>query len=346
MGINNKKVCLIIIDGWGIGRNDHTNPIFLNNPPYITALKQNYPYYALQTSGIASGLRYLEEGSSEVGHLIIGSGKVIYQAKTRIDQSISNNTFLENQVLLSAISHSKQNNSTLHLLGMLSSSESLASQSHLISLIYMARINGVTNICLHLISDGKDGPKNEIINLVNKLNQESSRLGAITIGSISGRFYALNDHSEMYLDKYCNFLLSNNSNFSKELLPHLLELQQKNITDEFIEPFATKNFKPISNNDSLVFFNLKPNYFPIEYLIQKLNTSISGLTNLKIVSFVDLKQDLNIPIAFPNEKVEYSLSMILSQNQKRQAHLTESLKSLHITYYFNGLNQKPFPGEY
>jgi 2,3-bisphosphoglycerate-independent phosphoglycerate mutase len=311
-------------------------------------LKQNYPYYALQTSGIASGLNYLEEGSSEVGHLIIGSGKVIYQAKTRIDQSISNNTFLTNQVLLTAINHAKQNNSTLHLLGMISSSDSLSSFSHLISLIYMAKINGVTNICLHLISDGKDGPKNEIIDLITKLNNESSRLGAITIGSISGRFYALNDHSEMYLDKYCNFLLSSDSiNFSKELLPHLLELQQKTITDEFIEPFAVKNsFKPISNNDSIILFNLKPNFFPIEYLIQKLNTNISGLTNLKIASFVDMKPSLNATIAFPNEKVEYSLSMVLSQNQKRQAHLTESLKSLHVTYYFNGLNQKPFPGEY
>jgi len=344
----NKKVCLIIIDGWGIGHNDHTNPIFLNKPPYLDSLKQNYPYYALQTSGIASGLNYLEEGSSEVGHLIIGSGKVIYQAKTRIDQSISNNTFLTNQVLLTAINHAKQNNSTLHLLGMISSSDSLSSFSHLISLIYMAKINGVTNICLHLISDGKDGPKNEIIDLITKLNNESSRLGAITIGSISGRFYALNDHSEMYLDKYCNFLLSSDSiNFSKELLPHLLELQQKTITDEFIEPFAVKNsFKPISNNDSIILFNLKPNFFPIEYLIQKLNTNISGLTNLKIASFVDMKPSLNATIAFPNEKVEYSLSMVLSQNQKRQAHLTESLKSLHVTYYFNGLNQKPFPGEY
>ncbi len=344
----NKKVCLVIIDGWGIGRNDHTNPIYLNKTPYLDSLKQNYPYYALQTSGIASGLNYLEEGSSEVGHLIIGSGKVIYQAKTRIDQSISNNTFLQNQELLKVISHAKDNNSTLHLLGSISSSEALSSISHLISLIYMAKINNVNDICLHLVADGKDGPKNEIINLIEKLNKEVSNLGAIKIGSISGRFYALNDHNEMYLEKYCNFLLAHESiNSSKDLIPHLESLQQKNITDEFIEPFAVKDiFKPISNNDSLILFNLKPNYFPMEYLVKKLHTNISGLTNLKILSFVDLKQDLNIAIAFPNEKVDHSLSAVLSQNQKRQAHLTESLKSLHVTYYFNGLNKTPFPGEF
>jgi 2,3-bisphosphoglycerate-independent phosphoglycerate mutase len=343
-----KKVCLIIIDGWGIGRNDHTNPIFLNKAPFIDGLKQNYPYYALQTSGIASGLNFLEEGSSEVGHLIIGSGKIIYQAKTRIDQSISNNSFLENPTILSAINHAKTNNSTLHLLGVISSSDSLASISHLIALIYMIKSNGISNICLHLISDGKDGAKNEVLNLIQTLNQESSRLGAIKIGSISGRFYALNDHNEMYLEKYCNFLVDSNSiNSAKDLESHLLSLQEKSITDEFIEPFAIKDtFKPITNNDSLIIFNLKPNSFPIEYLIQKLNTNISSLTNLNIVSFVDMKNDLNVKIAFPNEKVENSLSMVLSQNQKRQAHLTESLKSLHVTYYFNGLNQKPFPGEY
>jgi len=278
----------------------------------------------------------------------LGSGKVIYQAKTRIDQSISNNTFLTNQSLLEVINHVKQNNSTLHLLGMLSSSSTLSSLNHLISLIYMAKSNGVNNICLHLIADGKDGPKYEMIELIQKLNQEYSRLGAIKIGSISGRFYALNDHDEMYLEKYCNFLLSSDSiNFSKDLFDQLLLLREKSITDEFIEPFAIKdNFKPIANNDGLILLNLKPNAFPMEFLIQKLNTNVSGLTNLKISSLVDMKKDLNVRAAFPNEKVEYSLAMILSQNKKRQAHLTESLKSLHITYYFNGLNQKPFEGEY
>jgi len=342
--INNKKVCLIIIDGWGIGRNDHTNPIYLYKAPFLELLKQNFPYYALQTSGIASGLKYLEEGSSEVGHLILGSGKIIYQAKTRIDQSIANNSFLNNQALLDTINHTKTNNSTLHLIGMLSSSDTISSLQHLIYLIYMARTNSVNNICLHLISDGKDGSRNEIIELTDKLNQETTKLGAINISSITGRFYALNDHTEMYIDKFYNFLINNQP--PKDLIDHLNTLKSKDISDEFIEPFSTSNFKPISNNDSIIFFNLKPNSFPIEYLITKLNSNISGLSNLKITSLVDLKKDLNISVAFPNEKINNCLSMILSQNHKRQAHISESIKSLHVTYYFNGLNKQPFPGEY
>jgi len=310
-------------------------------------LKQNFPYYALQTSGIASGLRFLEEGSSEVGHLIIGSGKIIYQVKTRIDQSINDGTFLKNQAIIKTINHVKQHNSVLHLIGILSSDGVLASINHLISLIYTARINGVNNICLHLISDGKDGPRNEVLVLINKLEQEKTTLGAINIASITGRFYALNDHSEMYIDKFYNFLTSNNPNNYQEIETHLEELKNKDISDEFIEPFAIKNnFKPISSNDSIVFYNLKPNAFPIEYFISKLNYNSKSITNLNITSLVDLSKDLNVNIAFPNEKISNCLSMVLSANHKRQAHLSESIKSLHVTYYFNGLNKTPFPGEY
>lgn len=342
---NNKKVCLIIVDGWGIGRNDHTNPIFLYKTPFLDHLKQNYPYYALQTSGIASGLKYLEEGSSEVGHLILGSGKVIYQAKTRIDQSISNGEFLKNKILLEAINHSKNNNSTLHLIGLIGSNETIASKEHLISLIYLARANGFNNICVHLISDGKDGPKNEVLEIIENLNKESTTLGSINIASITGRFYALNEHNEMYIDKFFKFLISNNQN--QQEIQYLTELKTKSISDEFIEPFAIKNiFKPISSNDSVIFFNLKPNSFPIEYLANKLLQKETNISNLKITSLVDLNQKINASIAFPNEKIDNCLSMVLSNNKKRQAHISESIKSLHVTYYFNGLNKTPFPGEY
>ena len=342
--MNDKKVCLIIIDGWGIGRNDHTNPVFLYKAPFLDYLKQNYPYYALQTSGIASGLKYLEQGSSEVGHLILGSGKVIYQAKTRIDKSIANNEFLKNEILIQAINRAKNNNSTLHLIGLLSSSESISSLSHLISLIYLARSNGFNNICIHLIADGKEGARNEIIDLIANLKQETTRLGGINIGSVTGRFYALNEHSEMYLDNFFKFLRSKNQ--TKDLDAELNELKSKNISDEFIEPIAAdESFKPIQENDSIIFFNLKPNAFPLEHLSKKL-LSDQSMPNLKITSFVDLGKDLGIQVAFPNQKIDNCLSMVLSQNNKRQAHLSESIKSLHVTYYFNGLNKKPFPGEY
>ncbi len=342
--MNNKKVCLIIIDGWGIGRNDHTNPVFLYKAPFLEHLKQNYPYYALQTSGIASGLKYLEQGSSEVGHLILGSGKVIYQAKTRIDKSIANNDFLKNEVLIQSINHAKTNNSTLHLIGMLSSSESISSLNHLISLIYLSRSQGFNNICIHLIADGKEGARNEIIELITKLKQETTRLGGINIGSVTGRFYALNEHSEIYLNKFFKFLVLKNQ--TKDLESELNEIKSKNISDEFIEPFAiNQTFKPIQSNDSIVFFNLKPNAYPLEYLSKQLLADQS-INNLKITSFVELGKDMGVETAFPNQKIDNCLSMVLSKNNKRQAHLSESIKSLHVTYYFNGLNKKPFPGEY
>lgn len=345
--MNNQKVCLIIMDGWGIGAQDHTNPLFLYKAPFFETLKQQYPYYALQTSGVASGLKFLEEGSSEVGHLILGSGKTIYQTKTRIDQSIQSGDFLTNPVLTSIINHVQTNNSVLHLVGMISSSETMSSLDHLISLIYMARSNGLNNLCIHLIADGKDGPRNEVIDLINKLQKETSTLGAINIGSISGRFYALNEHSELYLDKFYNFLINKQPSITHNLQDHLSDLKNRDIGDEFIESFAVHNsFRSIDVNDGLILFNLKPYSFPFEYLVNKLLTNQAGITNLKIASLVELKKDLGIAIAFPNEKIDQCLSAILSHNQKRQAHLSEALKSLHITYYFNGLNPKPFQNEY
>ncbi|MDD4784652.1 MAG: hypothetical protein PHY32_03895, partial [Candidatus Pacebacteria bacterium] len=183
--------------------------------------------------------------------------------------------------------------------------------------------------------------------LINKLNAEASNLGGINIGSISGRFYALNEHSELYLDKFYNFIINKKSANVYNLLDHLNELKNQNISDEFIEPFAVENsFHSINSNDGLVLFNLKPNSFPMEYLVSRLNTNQAGITGLQIISFADLKKGLNVKVAFPNEQINQCLSAVLSKNQKRQAHLSEAIKSLHVTYYFNGLNPKPFPNEY
>ncbi len=344
-----KKICLVIIDGWGIGQNNFTNPIFLAKTPFLDYLKQNYPYYGLQTSGLASGLRFLEEGSSEVGHLILGSGRTIYQTKTKIDLSIRDNSFLNNQSILNAINHAKKNSSTLHLLGVISSSDVLGSYAHLRALIYMAKLNQIKEVCVHLISDGKDGGSHEAHELIKKLFNERSSLGDFKIASIAGRFFALNNHNEEYLKKYFEFLTSDQQkNISFDQLDNVFDhFRQKEISDEFIEPFAFKeNFKRIQNNDSLIMYNYKTNHYPMEFLASNLLNNLSGLNNLKIVSFVDLKASLNIEVAFQHEKINDCLAAILSFNQKRQVHLSESHKSLHVTYYFNGLNQKPFPGEY
>lgn len=343
------KVCLIIIDGWGIGQNNFTNPIFLAKTPYLDHLKQNYPYYGLQTSGIASGLSFLEEGSSEVGHLILGSGRTIYQTKTKIDLSIKNNEILKNKAILEAINHAKQNNTTLHLIGMISNADVIASYDHLRALIYMAKYYQVKEICLHLITDGKDGGHNEALQLIQKLNSEKTTLGEFSIGSVCGRFYALNNHNDEYLKKYFNFLINDPSQYLKfESITDIFNnLYNKNINDEFIEPMAFENaFKKIKNNDSIIMFNYKVNHFPMEFLAENILNPISGLNNVKIVSFVDLKALLKVQIAFQHEKINDCLSAILSYHQIRQVHLSESHKSLHVTYYFNGLNEKPFPGEY
>lgn len=346
--LNNKKVCLVIIDGWGIGQDNFTNPIFLAKTPFLDHLKQNYPYYALQTSGIASGLGFMEEGSSEVGHLILGSGRTIYQTQTKIDMSIKDNSFLDNKALLQVINHVKQNNSNLHLVGMISSAETISSYAHLRALIYMAKINQVKNVFVHLIGDGKDANAYEAQNLITKLKNEKNKLGDFKVASICGRFYALNNHSEEYLKKYYEFLaLDVNRKKTDNIELFFDQTYHKGISDEFIEPTAFENdFQKIQKNDALIMFNYKSNHFPMEYLAGNILNPLSGIANVKIASLAELSVSLNVEIAFKHEQINDCLASVLSQNQKRQVHLTEAHKSLHVTYYFNGLNKKPFPNEY
>ena len=167
--MSKRTLVLIILDGWGIGRNDETNTIFKVQPKNINYLKANYPYAALQASGIAVGLPWGEEGNSEVGHLNIGAGKVLYQNYPRITLAIRDGSFLENQTIKNAFEHSKKNNSTLNLIGLLTSANVHASLEHLKNLIKFAEQENVPKINLHLITDGRDSSPQSALGILKSV---------------------------------------------------------------------------------------------------------------------------------------------------------------------------------
>ena len=193
MNLEKRTLILIILDGWGIGRNDETNPIFKVQPKNINYLKANYPYAALPASGIAVGLPWGEEGNSEVGHLNIGAGKVLYQNYPRITLAIHDGSFLENQTIQNAFKHSKKNNSTLNLIGLLTSANVHASLEHLKNLIKFAEQENVPKINLHLITDGRDSSPQSALEILKSVPFSKKT----KLASIGGRYYGMDPNKKL-----------------------------------------------------------------------------------------------------------------------------------------------------
>ena len=225
-----KPVVLAILDGWGIGKKDATNPIHVVNPQNINYIKRNFLSGSLQASGIAVGLPWNEEGNSEVGHLTMGAGKIVYQHYPRISTAIQNESFFQNEVLLKAIEHSKINNSALNLIGLITEGNIHASLEHILALIKLAQSNGAPKINLHFFSDGKDSDPKSVLKLLAKIN--------LPIATISGRYYALDrDRHWDRTEKVYNCLVGNGPAIAK-LENHIQKYYDKGLTDEFVEPAA------------------------------------------------------------------------------------------------------------
>ena len=179
-----KTAVLIVLDGWGIGKDDQTNPIFVTKPPTFEWLAENYPVTSLQASGIAVGLPWGEVGNSEVGHLTLGAGKVVYQYYPKITMAIQDGTFFENAVLKAAFAHARENNSAINFAGLLTKANVHASLEHLRALLKMAQDEKITKVNLHLFGDGKDSPPHTIEKFLEEVPREY-------LASLVGRYYAM-----------------------------------------------------------------------------------------------------------------------------------------------------------
>ena len=348
-----KKICLVILDGWGIGKEDFSNAIYQAKTPNLDEIKKYYPMTTLQASGIAVGLPYNETGNSEVGHLTLGTGQVLYQYCVRISQSIKNQTFFQNPSLLEAFDHAKQNKSTLHLIGLLSSNIVHSSYDHLIALLDMANQLKVEKVNLHLFTDGRDSSPSAGKKMIKKLEEDLKIRGQGKIATICGRFYAMDrDKNYPRTQKSYDALVFGKGKIIHDPYTYLEESYQNNITDEFILPaiLDDSSSKTIQDNDALIFFNFRE-----ERMRQLAETfadpqfnvfPIKSFRNLKIVTFTRYRDDFPFPVAFPPQQISINLAQILSKNNKRQLHLAETEKYAHVTFFFDGLQEKPNPGEY
>ncbi len=336
---------MVVLDGWGIGRRDESNPIHVANPPTIEWIKHNHYSGSLQASGIAVGLPWQEEGNSEVGHLTLGSGRIIYQSFPRITLAVRSGAFFKNTVLLSAIRHSIDNNSRLHLVGLLSDGNVHSSFEHLEALIHLVEQEGVANgrLNLHLFTDGVDGPQKGSVELLSKLSPDTPGL---RIASISGRYFAMD--RDLHMDrtsKAYNAIIGSPqaSHIPDKSAPdYISEFYSNGLTDEFVEPALLIEDGAVRENDSVILFNFR------EDSIRQLTEMFIGshIPNLSLTTFTNYSQKFSLPVAFPQEKIENPLGRVLSDSGRVQLRLAESERYAHVTYYFNGYREPPFKNEY
>ncbi len=344
--MSKRTIVLVILDGWGIGKADESNPIHVVNPQNINYLKANFPFGALQASGISVGLPWREEGNSEVGHLNLGAGRIVYQYYPRISLSIRDKSFFENPVLKGAFEHAQKNNSAINLIGLLSEGNVHSSFEHLLALIEFARKEKAQKLNLHLFTDGRDSSPYSALELLNRLPKEDF----VRLSSLSGRFYAMDREKHWERTQKTYSVLTGEGNAVDDVESHIKKTYARKFNDEYVEPAIIDKNGGIKNNDALIFFNFREDRMKqiVSAFIDKdfKNFPVKNFNNLYVATMTQYDKNFNVPVAFPPEKFETCLGKVLADNNKIQLRVAETQKYPHVTYFFNSLKEEPFPNEY
>lgn len=336
-----KKVILLILDGFGLRDNDNGNAIKMASLPNITNVLSTYSVSQLDTSGEAVGLPSNVFGNSEVGHMTIGTGRIVKQPYTIINESIKDKSFFENDTLLDIIDHVNNNNSTLHLLGVISDSGSHSSLDHFYACLAMAKINKVKNVIFHFITDGRDTNMTALEH-INTFMEKANKLQLGTIGTICGRYYAIDDDNGYdRIKKVYDALIYNMGNNISDY-SRCLELHYKNnITDEYINPSIITKGSQIKDNDGVLFVDFRPER--MEKLISSLvddNFNMFNVKALKNVKYTALySTNEKIQGAYTNEVLSNTFGKYLAGLDFKQARIAETVKYPHVTYFFDGAEE-------
>jgi 2,3-bisphosphoglycerate-independent phosphoglycerate mutase len=340
-----RTVALIILDGWGIGAQNESNPIHVATLKTFEYLEAHYPLTSLQASGISVGLPWGEVGNSEVGHLTIGAGKVLYQHYPRITLAIQDGSFFRNAALMAAYAHAKKNGAAVHAVGLLSRGNVHASLEHLLALIEMARREEVP-ITLQLWSDGKDSPP-------YTLQKFLSELPVGNLGSITGRFYAMDrEHNWQLTEKAYRAMVgeAGAAVAPEELDTVIARHYEQGMNEEFLPPLRIGSENHIKDGDAVILFNFREDSMRQmgEAFLAKDFSRFprKPLRDLLVVTMTRYREDFVAPVAFPPETVERPLGAVLSEAGKSQLRIAETYKYAHVTYFFNGYREAPYPEEY
>jgi 2,3-bisphosphoglycerate-independent phosphoglycerate mutase len=350
-----KPTVLAILDGWGIAQDTDGNAIARANTPTIDTFTREYPVMTLYASGNEVGLGTGEMGNSEVGHLNIGAGRVYYQTLPRINKSIADKSFFENEAFQHAIEHVKKNKSALHLVGLLGVGNVHASQEHLYALLELAKKNKVKHVFVHGILDGRDTVYNSGKDFVKELEAYMHKLGVGKIASLSGRFWAMDrDNRWERIEKAYNAIALGTAESYADSAEQAIEASYaKKVYDEEFEPVVIgEEHDPVAMvdpKDGMIFFNFRPDRarelteaFVLPGFEKFDRTHIRGLA---FVTMTEYEKEIPVHVAFSPVVVHNCLAEVLSTAGLTQYHVAETEKYAHVTFFLNGTVEDPFPGE-
>lgn len=344
-----KPILLTIVDGFGLREETKGNATKLANKPNIDYLWNNYPHSKLDASGEVVGLPKGQMGNSEVGHLNIGGGRIVYQPLELISKDIRDGVFFENEKLKKVMNHVKENNSKLHIFGLLSDGGIHSHINHILAILEMAKKEQVEKVYVHAFLDGRDTLPNIACQFLNKLSEKISELKLGSIADISGRYYSMDRERMWNLTKrYYDLLVNKQAPVIDSYEEYIENEYKREIYDEFIEPAILDENGNLEENDGLIFANFRPDratqtFTAItnpefnEFETKKFN-------NIKLVTLMPVEKTIICDNAYSHITVPNSLGVYLSNCGKKVLRIAEASKYPHVTYFFDGGEELDLPG--
>lgn len=346
---------LIILDGWGLRDSIRGNAIAGAHTPNIDGLWKNYPHTTLDCSGEDVGLPGGQMGNSEVGHLNMGAGRIVYQELTRISKAVRDGTFFDNDVLRQAVEHAHKNRSALHLMGLLSDGGVHSHIEHLFALLEMAARRRLTEVYVHCFLDGRDVPPDNALEYIQALENKIKEIKTGKIATVMGRYYAMDrDRRWERTERAYQALVEGRGLRALSAESAVKEAYGRRETDEFVQPTVVEErgnpVATIESNDSIIFFNFRPDRARqitrafVDDEFEGFNRG-PALANLYYVCMTQYDRTIGAPVAFPPQLIKNTLGEVLSAAGIKQLRLAETEKYAHVTFFFNGGVEKPNPGE-
>lgn len=344
---------LIILDGWGIGDHSKSDAIFNANTPFMDSLLENYPNAKLLTSGENVGLPDGQMGNSEVGHLNIGAGRIVYQELTRINKSIREGDFFKNEVLIQAMETAKEKNVKLHLIGLVSKGGVHSSQEHIYALCEMAKSYGLEDVFIHAFTDGRDCDPKSGLGFIKELEENLSKSTG-KIASVIGRYFAMDrDNRWERVKKAYDLLVHGTGKQFSSAQEAITYSYEQEITDEFIEPSVIiENGEPlatIQNGDVVISFNFRTDRpREISTALTQQDFPDQNMQKLDLAYYTMTSYDSrfkNVHVIFEKDNLENTLGEVLSAMEKTQVRIAETEKYPHVTFFFSGGREDCFPFE-
>ena len=343
-----RPVCLVIRDGWGLGKKDNTNAIFVAHTPFTDAYEASNPGAVIATSGLSVGLPEGYQGNSEVGHLNIGSGRIMYQSLTRIDKSVADGDFFTNKAFCDAIDLAKKRNSTIHLIGLIQEEGVHAVTRHCISLLELCRKRKAQNVLIHALTDGRDTPPKSAHEHLALLQSGIDKTGIGRVATVMGRYYAMDrDKRWERTELAYRALMQGQGKAVAGWQEAIDDAYASGENDEFIKPRLIK-YSGIGKEDVIIFFNFRFDR------TRQLTTAIAepGFKefatvphNIHFVAMTHYYDNGHFTEAYPEIPTINILGEVLSKNGLKQLRCAETEKYAHVTFFFNGLRNEPFENE-